>query len=83
MKYYSAVAALGFFALGLSASGRAEEQPVPAASNVPGAQSPSIHADRRITFSLKAPEATTLQVAGGDGLGVGPFPMTKGTEGSP
>ena len=51
-------------------------------SNVPGAQTPSIHSDRRITFSLKAPDATNLQVAGGDGLGMGPFPMTKGTDGT-
>jgi enterochelin esterase-like enzyme len=49
---------------------------------VPGAQTPSIHSDRRITFSLKAPDATSLQVAGGDGLGAGPFPMTKGTDGT-
>ena len=54
---------------------------MPAASNVPGAQTPRIHSDRRITFSLKAPDATSLQIAGGDGLGAGPFPMTKGTDG--
>ena len=53
-----------------------------AASNVPGAQTPSMHSDRRVTFSLKAPDATSLQVAGGDGLGMGPFPMTKGTDGT-
>lgn len=55
---------------------------MPAASNVPGAQTPGIHSDRRITFSLKAPDATSLQVAGGDGLGMGPFSMTKGPEGT-
>jgi enterochelin esterase-like enzyme len=54
---------------------------VPAASNVPGAQTPAIHSDRRITFALKAPDAASVQVAGGDGLGQGPFPMTKGTDG--
>jgi enterochelin esterase-like enzyme len=54
---------------------------VPAASNVPGAQIPSIHPDRRITFALKAPDAASVLVAGGDGLGAGPFPMTKGADG--
>lgn len=68
-------------ALGLSPAICAEDQGVPAATDVPGAQSPRIHSDRRITFSLKAPDATSLQVAGGDGLGAGPFPMSKGTDG--
>jgi enterochelin esterase family protein len=67
--------------LGLSPAMHAEDQGVPAASNLPGAQTPRIHSDRRITFSLKAPDAASLQVAGGDGLGAGPFPMTKGTDG--
>ncbi|HEY2779141.1 MAG TPA: alpha/beta hydrolase-fold protein [Steroidobacteraceae bacterium] len=58
-----------------------DDQGLPAESNVPGAQTPSIHPDRSITFTLKAPNATSLQVAGGDGLGVGPFPMTKGADG--
>lgn len=68
-------------ALGLSPAIHAEDQGVPAATDVPGAQTPRIHSDRRITFSLKAPDATSLQVAGGDGLGAGPFPMSKGTDG--
>jgi hypothetical protein len=82
VKYPFAIAALGLLALGFRASTRAEDQSVPAATNVPGAQTPNIHSDRRITFSLKAPDATSLQVAGGDGLGMGPFPMTKGTDGT-
>ncbi len=69
-------------ALGLAPPAPAEDQPSPATSNVPGAQTPSIHSDRRITFSLQAPAATSLRVAGGDGLGVGPFPMTKSTGGN-
>jgi enterochelin esterase family protein len=59
----------------------AAHQSSPAASNVPGAPTPSIHPDRSITFTLKAPDARTVQVAGGDGLGMGPFPMTKDAEG--
>jgi enterochelin esterase-like enzyme len=61
---------------------RAVDQSSPAATNVPGAPTPSIHADHSITFTLKAPEARTVQVAGGDGLGAGPFPMTKDAEGT-
>ena len=57
------------------------DQGTPAASNVPGAASPSIHADRSITFTLKAPDAHSVQVAGGDGLGAGPFPMKKSADG--
>src|SRR5205814_1454268 len=37
----------------------------PAESNVRGAPSPNIGADRTIHFSLKAPEATSVQVAVG------------------
>jgi enterochelin esterase-like enzyme len=54
----------------------------PSASNVPGALTPAIHPDRSITFTLHAPEASALAVAGGDGLGAGPFAMTKGTDGT-
>jgi enterochelin esterase-like enzyme len=61
---------------------RAEEPGVPAASNVPGARTPSIDSQHRITFALKAPDAASVQVAGGDGLGPGPFPMTKGADGT-
>ncbi len=55
---------------------------MPATSNVPGALTPSIDSQRRITFTLKAPDAASVQVAGGDGLGQGPFPMTKGADGT-
>ena len=60
---------------------RADEAGLPAASNVPGAETPRIHPDRSITFTLKAPNAASVQVAGGDGLGTGPFPMIKGADG--
>ena len=42
---------------------------------------PTVHPDRRITFTLEAPEARRVAVAGGDGLGSGPFPMTKDANG--
>lgn len=50
-------------------------------TSVPGAGSPTIQPDRSITFKLKAPDAHTVQVAGGDGLGAGPFNMTRGPDG--
>ena len=60
---------------------RAAGQSAPASSNVPGAPTPSVSPDGSITFALQAPDARTVQVAGGDGLGAGPFPMTKDAEG--
>jgi enterochelin esterase family protein len=37
-------------------------------SNVPNAEYPRIHGDLRVTFRLKAPNAKTVQLQGGDGL---------------
>jgi enterochelin esterase-like enzyme len=83
MKGFFSNAAIALLALGQSAlPARAENQSSPAASNVPGALTPSIHPDRSITFRLHAPDAGSVQVAGGDGLGVGPFPMQKGADGT-
>src|SRR5579863_7951944 len=59
----------------------AQNDSVPPSSNVRGSQSPRVHSDRSISFTLKAPEAKSVEVAGGDGLGKGPFPMTKGADG--
>jgi enterochelin esterase-like enzyme len=53
----------------------------PAVSSVPGATTPRIYPDRRVSFELAAPEAHSVLVAGGDGLGHGPFPMTKSADG--
>jgi hypothetical protein len=52
VKYSLAIALL---ALGFLSSTRAKGQGVPAASNVPGAQTPSIHSDRRIGRSSAMP----------------------------
>jgi enterochelin esterase-like enzyme len=83
MKGLFVSVAVALIVLGQSAPpARAEDQSSPAASNVPGAQTPRVHPDRSITFTLKAPDAGSLQVAGGDGLGMGPFPMTKGDDGT-
>ena len=56
----------------------------PASSNVRGAEYPRIHANLRVTFRLDAPDAQRVQVqpGGGDnGLGQGPFDMTRDEEG--
>jgi enterochelin esterase-like enzyme len=83
MKHFASELALCLLALNsLAPAARAYAQSAPATTNVPGAQTPSIQADRSITFSLKAADAHTLQVAGGDGLGAGPFPMSKGDDGT-
>jgi hypothetical protein len=83
VKRLLTAAAAALLALG---SGIAEvsamDASFPAESNVPGALSPRIHPDRSITFTVKAPEARSLQLAGGDGLGQGPFPMTRGADGT-
>jgi enterochelin esterase family protein len=50
-------------------------------TSVPGADSPTIQPDRSITFKVTAPGARSVQVTGGDGLGPGPFSMTKGPDG--
>ncbi|WP_129781069.1 alpha/beta hydrolase-fold protein [Peristeroidobacter soli] len=42
---------------------------------------PTVHPDKRISFSLQAPEARSVAVEGGDGLGSGPFQMTKDATG--
>ena len=82
MRYFGLAATVALLMGGAGApAGRAAETAVPAASNVRNAESPAISTDRRITFSLKAPEAANVQLAGGDGLGQGPFAMTKGAEG--
>lgn len=52
-----------------------------ASSNVRYALTPGVHPDRSITFTLKAPDARSVQLAGGDGLGPGPFTMQKAADG--
>ena len=60
---------------------RTNPSPSPAVTNVPGASSPLVFPDGRVSFALEAPEAHNVQVAGGDGLGHSPFPMTKSADG--
>jgi enterochelin esterase-like enzyme len=53
----------------------------PVSSNVPNADSPRVFADRNVSFTFKAPEAKDVKLSGGDGLGKGPFAMSKGDNG--
>src|SRR5215475_12175482 len=41
----------------------------------------AVHPDGSVTFTLKAPDASSVQVAGGDGLTKTPIAMTKGADG--
>jgi len=56
----------------------------PAVSNVRGARYPQVHADRRVSFQVKAPTAQTVELmpgGGRNGLGKGPFAMTRSSDG--
>jgi enterochelin esterase-like enzyme len=62
---------------------QADDDGKPATSNVPRAQHPRVHADRRVTFRIKAVDAKQIQVQPGgadNGLGKGPFPMERDGE---
>jgi enterochelin esterase family protein len=52
-----------------------------ASSCVPNAEYPQIHADLRVTFKLRAPDAKTVQLQGGDGLVNGSLDLTRGEDG--
>jgi enterochelin esterase-like enzyme len=82
VRHLAVGVALFLAALGQSTqAARAEDRILPATSNVPGAPTPGIHPDGSITFTLEAPDARTVEVDGGDGLGTGPFPMAKNPAG--
>jgi enterochelin esterase-like enzyme len=54
----------------------------PATSNVPGSAYPRIHPDLRVSFRVNAPNAQKVQIKpGGDGLGKGPYDMTRDDKG--
>jgi enterochelin esterase-like enzyme len=77
----AALAALALTFVPGFAWAKASTTPSPAASNVPGAIMPRVYPDRSVSFELSAPAAHSVLVAGGDGLGHGPFPMTKSADG--
>jgi enterochelin esterase-like enzyme len=81
MKQHLLIAAIVFAALPLSARAQgkkpdaAESRPAP--TNVNNSAYPRIHADMRVTFQVNAPSAKSVNLAGGGGLGKGPFEMTR------
>src|SRR6266480_582668 len=56
--------------------GQAADACKPSSLNIPGAPYPCVHADRRVTFRVAAPDAQKVQVRLG-----GPHDMAKGTDG--
>ncbi|WP_051041039.1 alpha/beta hydrolase-fold protein [Fibrisoma limi] len=67
-------------ALGWAQSATGDFQP--ASSNLSGAEYPKISADARVSVRLKAPDATKVQVQGGDGLQKDPLDLVKDAEGN-
>ncbi|MCL6544376.1 MAG: esterase [Bryobacteraceae bacterium] len=66
----------------LSAQPTLVSQPV--WTNLPGAEYPRVHSDLRVTFRLQAPNAQKVELVPGgndNGLGAGPFEMTKDEKG--
>jgi enterochelin esterase-like enzyme len=68
--------AFWFFACGLCLA-QSPDGARPASTNVLNAQYPRVHPDRRVTFQLKAPEASTVQVRIGQ-----TYEMKKGDDGT-
>jgi enterochelin esterase-like enzyme len=67
---------------GVTAAAAEVDESKPASTNVSNAAYPRVHADLRLTFRLKAPEAKKVQVVGDFGLGTGsPWPMERGPDG--
>jgi enterochelin esterase-like enzyme len=79
MRSLLALSLLAFIACGAQ-----PDDSRPATSNVPRADYPRIHPDRRVTFRLKAPEAKSVKVQPGgadNGLGKGPYEMQRSDDG--
>lgn len=85
MNGRSTLALLGWALLGLPARGQEPAKdgpPVPLPSTVRGSAVPAIGPDRRISFRLKAPDATRVEVrCKGSLWGGKPFPLAKDKEG--
>ena len=71
--------------LAITGLGTQPDDSKPATSNVPRAEYPRIHPDRRVMFRLKAPEAKSVKVQPGgadSGLGKGPYDMQRSDNGN-
>src|SRR5262245_51653466 len=51
------------------------------AQGPPAVRSPEVHADRTVTFRLRAPKAPAVDLVGEIMQGKGPQPMSKGSDG--
>lgn len=65
-----------------AARAQADADSKPAPSNVGAAEYPRIRVDRRVTFRIKAPSATSVKLAGGAGLVKQPLEMVRGEDGT-
>ncbi|MEO2091022.1 MAG: alpha/beta hydrolase-fold protein [Gemmataceae bacterium] len=66
--------------LGIALVSARADDAEPASTNVPRAEYPKVHADGRVSFRLKAPDAKKVQLQPGgsdNGLGKGPIGMDK------
>jgi enterochelin esterase-like enzyme len=64
------------------ASDAEADESKPATTNIGDSAYPRIHADQRVTFRLKAPDAKKVQVVSNFGLGTGgPWDMERGEDG--
>ncbi len=62
-------------------AGKKTDESRPASTNIGDAAYPRIHADLRLTFQLKAPEAKSVKLLGGSSIFKGPFDMQRGEGG--
>jgi enterochelin esterase family protein len=74
-------ASLGLLAATLSAQAPAGGADRGRAGGPPPLRSPEVHADRTVTFRLRAPDATSVQLAGEVTRGRGPQAMAKDADG--
>jgi enterochelin esterase-like enzyme len=65
--------------LGCSISFGQSDNSYPAPTNIPGAEYPKIHADRRVTFRIQADQAQKVQLS--LELGQSTYDMTRGADG--
>lgn len=66
----------------LTVSGQPDTGFFPASSNIQGAEFPKVSADNSVYFRIKAPDATKVQIQGGDGLCPKALDLVKDTAGN-
>jgi enterochelin esterase-like enzyme len=61
---------------------KASDESKPASTNLNNAAFPRVHADLRLTFQLKAPQAKSVKLLGASSIFKGPFDMQRGDDGT-